>query len=189
MALGSTIAADNLTNVYWYGVEGIPEDEPRAMGYAMVGFKDDHPNSVYVMGMAYMKAITVEQDSAEALRYALKCAAQGNRSAKFLAGVIYYHGPDGVDVDMGEAARLFRAAAEAGHMTAAFNLGILYRNGEGAEADPDRAIACMEVALERGHNEAEAELERLRASKAEEQAGQDTPEVPQEAIRWYAEDQ
>lgn len=254
MALGSTIAADNLANMFWYGVKGIPEDEPRAVGYAKVAFEDDHSNSVYIMGMAYLQAITVEKDvelalellnragdaertdalnqlgveyargenvpqddaaaaayyrraadlgnhvsqsnyawfrwqgrggekdAGEALRYALMSAEQGNTSATYLAGVIHYHGGEGVEVNMAEAARLFDAAAREGHTTAAFNLGIMYRDGDGVEQNLDRAIEWMEVALERGHEEAAGELERLKASRGAAQP-------PQEAIWWFAEGQ
>ncbi|MFN3209537.1 MAG: GYF domain-containing protein [Roseovarius sp.] len=257
LALGSTIAADNLSSIYWYGVEGIPVDEPRSVGYARTGFEDDHPHSIYVMGMAYLKGITVEEnltlaldylnragdegrsdalnqlgveyargetvpmdeakaaeyylraaeldnhvaqsnyawflwqgrgvekDAAEALRYALMSVEKGNRAATFLAGVIHYHGGEGVAVDMAEAARMFEAAARDGHVTAAFNLGVMYRNGEGVPEDLDRAIEWMEMALEGGHEDAAAELDRLRARQAEAAA----TDTPQEPIWWYADGQ
>ncbi len=71
-------------------------------------------------------------DYATALREWRPIAEQGNASAQYNLGVMYYNGV-GVPQDDAEAAKWFRKAADQGNASAQFNLGVMYGHGYGVQ--------------------------------------------------------
>lgn len=69
-----------------------------------------------------------------------KWAQQGNNDAAYNLAVIHQHA-DGVELDLAEAMRWYRAAAERGDKVSQFQIGLMYLNGEGVPADPQLAHA------------------------------------------------
>jgi TPR repeat protein len=63
-----------------------------------------------------------------------KQAEKGNSTAQYNLGLIYHDGK-GVDQDLGQAAKWFRAAAEKGLVDAQYNLGLMLALGQGVPQD------------------------------------------------------
>ena len=61
-------------------------------------------------------------------------AEQGDASAQFILGFMYYNGR-GVPQDYAAAVRWYRMAAEQGYAWAQYDLGLMYENGRGAPQD------------------------------------------------------
>ncbi len=66
---------------------------------------------------------------------------------------------------MEEAAGLFMLAAEQGHVDAENNLGAMYYTGEGVARDEQKAIEWFEKAAAQGNEEAQANLDAIRAAQ------------------------
>ena len=73
-------------------------------------------------------------DYATALREFRLAARQGNASAQFFLGSMYYSGR-GVPQDYAESAKWYRKAAEQGYANAQNNLGTMYDKGWGVPQD------------------------------------------------------
>lgn len=153
MALGSTIAADNLANLFWYGVEGIPEDEPRAVGYAKVAVEDDHPNSVYIMGIAYLQAITVEKDVDLALELLNRAGDEERTDALNQLGVEYARG-ENVPKDDAKASAYYLRAADLGNRVSQSNYAWFRWQGRGGEKDAAEALRYALMSAEQGNTSA-----------------------------------
>ena len=74
------------------------------------------------------------KDYKTAYKLWLPLAEQGNATAQYNLGVMYYNG-QGVPQDYKEAVRLYRLAAEQGLARAQSNLGVMYRKGRGVPQD------------------------------------------------------
>ena len=75
-----------------------------------------------------------------------KAAEQGDASAQFNLGVMYYDG-QGVKQDYFKAVEWYQKAAEQGDASAQFNLGFMYDEGRGVKQDYSKAkeyfgLAC-----------------------------------------------
>lgn len=88
----------------------------------------------------YISGEGVKRDGAEAVRWWMKAAEQGDSVAQYNVGQSYLQG-DGVGQDFTEAARWYRRAAEQGNSGAEYNLGYLYREGKGARRITPRPSA------------------------------------------------
>ena len=69
----------------------------------------------------------------------LKLAEQGNATAQFLVGGMYYHS-EGVKQDYFKAFYWFKEAATQGNVTSQFNLGVMYLNGEGVRLNKSKSL-------------------------------------------------
>lgn len=76
------------------------------------------------LGERYHDGQGIEQDYAEAFKWARKAAEQGYAPALNAVGKMYYNGK-GVTQDYPDAFKLFRKAAEQGHAVAQINLGLM----------------------------------------------------------------
>jgi len=83
----------------------------------------------YNLSILYFTGQGVEQDTAEAFRWAELAALQGHVAAQFNLGSLYYAG-DGVEADTDKAVEMFEGAARAGHANAALILANMYADGE-----------------------------------------------------------
>jgi TPR repeat protein len=96
-------------------------------------------------------------DYETALQEFLPLAAQGDVTAQFNLGVMYYNGI-GVTQDYAEAANWYRKAAEQGNASAQYNLGVMYDNGIGVTQDYAEAVDWYRKAAEQGHASAQTIL-------------------------------
>jgi TPR repeat protein len=96
-------------------------------------------------------------DYATALREWRPLAEQGDASAQFNLGVMYYKG-EGVLQDYKESVKWYRKAAEQGNADAQFNLGVMYYVGEGVPQDSKEAAMWYRKAAEQGNADAQFNL-------------------------------
>ena len=96
-------------------------------------------------------------------------AEQGDATAQFNLGVMYYKG-QGVQQDYAEAVKWWRQAAEQGEPDAQFLLGIAYENGYGVPEDHVEALKWCHQAAEQGHAEAQAALGPVEGERARQVA-------------------
>jgi hypothetical protein len=87
-------------------------------------------------------------------------AHAGEAAADFAQGLRYETG-DGVPRDLHEARQLYCAAAGNGDAAAAYHLGLLFVTGRGVPRNDPVGAAWLRFAARRGHNEAQAALDRL----------------------------
>ena len=84
--------------------------------------------------MGYKKGIKPMEMTMLDIRLFRKAADQGNASAQFALGAMYF-GRKGVPQDYTEAVKWLRKAAEQGNAGAQNNLGLMYSNGKGVPQD------------------------------------------------------
>ncbi len=107
-----------------------------------------------------------------------KLAEQGNASAQFNLGLMYYDG-QGVPRDMQQAAAWCRKAAEQGHAMAQGILGFMYDHGRGVPKDMQQAAAWYRKAAEQELASAQFNLGVMYAD------GTGVPKDDQQAVAWY----
>lgn len=76
-------------------------------------------------------------------------ADQGDSSAQFNLGLLYYDGK-GVPQDYAEAANWFRRAAEQDYEKAEHNLGAMYGSGKGVKKDYVQAYKWLNICAGKG---------------------------------------
>ncbi|MEM8652524.1 MAG: GYF domain-containing protein [Pseudomonadota bacterium] len=183
-AVGSASALVNLGVQYRIG-KHVKQDHVKGTDYFRQAAEKGDTTGMNNYAWALYDGNGVAKNVREALKYAKMAIEEGYRDSHFLAGVIYYFENDELEIDYPKALFHFTSAAELGHTTSAFNLGIMYRDGQGMEKpNLHEAIRWMTVAMERGHEKAGPEIQKLRESIANA-----VPDIPQEKIYWYAKDQ
>lgn len=71
----------------------------------------------------------------------------------------YEAGTDPMEQDLSQAAKLYQQAAEQGQTEAMFRLGAMYSQGKGVARNPDEARKWWNLAAEKGHASAKAQLQ------------------------------
>jgi TPR repeat protein len=84
-------------------------------------------------------------------------AKQGNASAQFELGVMYYKG-EVVSKDYVESFKWFQKAAEYGLPEAQFNLGLLFSKGQGVDKNSSDALKWFQKAAEQDYPQAQFNL-------------------------------
>lgn len=97
---------------------------------------------------------------------------------EYLMGVMYEYGY-GVDADIQEALRWYRAAADQGLPQAQNSLGFMYSLGLGVKRDAERAAYWLHCAAEQGHSGAQTNLAILYTS------GRGVEKDEEEAVFWF----
>ncbi len=117
------------------------------------------PGAPVAAGQTFDEAVAAYDrgDYATAVRGFLVHAEQGDATAQYKLGVMYYYGT-GVPTDEAEAVRWYRLAAEQGHASAQFNLGAMYAIGEGVLKNEADAVRWYRLAAEQGHASAQFNL-------------------------------
>ena len=108
----------------------------------------------------YLGREGVEQDFAEAARWYLKLAQQGDVRAQTTIGLMYSRGY-GVKKDPQAAHRWWSFAAAANDAGAQFNLGLAFANGDGVAQDYAQAAQWYQKAAQRMHVQAQFALGML----------------------------
>ncbi len=94
-------------------------------------------------GAAYKRG-----DYATAMKLVRPVAEQGNTSAQYNLGTMYYNG-EGTRRDYAEALKWYRMAADRGDAESQNNLGVIYSDGKGVPANLVEATKWFKVAAAR----------------------------------------
>lgn len=89
-------------------------------------------------------------------------AEKGNAEAQVRLGLAYQQG-QGVPIDYGKSAALFRRAADQGHLLAQYYLGWSYFLGQGVAQSDTEGVRWTRKAADQGNGEAQVELGELYA--------------------------
>ena len=116
-------------------------------------------------GADFQKGSTAAQngDFATALREWTPLAEQGDASAQYNLGVLYYQG-NGVPQDYKTAVKWFARAAEQGDADAQYNTGYMYHIGKGVPQDYKEAVKWYTSAAKQGHADAQNNLADMYAT-------------------------
>ena len=117
-------------------------------------------------------------DYATAERLLRPLAEQGNATAQFDLGGMYYHGR-GVPQDYAAALTWYGKAADQGDARAENGLGDMYFDGNGVPQDYAAALTWYRKSADQGHSSAEYNLGAMYES------GEGVPQDYAEALKWY----
>lgn len=93
-------------------------------------------------------------DYKTAFREFKSSADQGDATAQFILGFLYFHG-QGVAQDYKEAVKWYRMLAEQGVALGQYNIGQMYRRGQGVAQDYKEAENWYRKAAKQGHASAQ----------------------------------
>ncbi len=92
-----------------------------------------------------------------ALETVTPLANDGDNTAQYLLGTLYYHGL-GVEKNLVEAMKWFTLAAEKGNAKAQVSLGTMYLTGDGTSKNHKEAFRWLKLAAEQGDALGQAKL-------------------------------
>jgi TPR repeat protein len=124
---------------------------------------------VFVLSLAVLQALAAcswFEDDAEyetTFRKNLPLAQEGNASAQYNIGTMYYEGL-GVDDNFDEALTWFRRSADQGYARAQSRLGFIYAYGSKVPRDYTLAVKWFQRAADQGHAKAQYNLGTMYAN-------------------------
>lgn len=133
---------------------GILQDYAQAARWFRLAADQNHTQAQIRLGQAYFEGLGVIQDIDQAQRWLQRAASTGAAQPLFaLASLLESQAAAAVDpqVNLSQAADLYRRAADLGHMDSAVSLGVLYQNGSGVAQDLDLARQLYEAPAAAGH--------------------------------------
>jgi TPR repeat protein len=104
--------------------------------------------SQVLVGDSYAAGKGVPRNSAQAVAWYAKAAAQGNVAAELRLAALYRDGSKGFQRDMAQAAAWYRKAADAGDSGAQATLGVLYSMGQGVPHNDVEAYYWLDLAAQ-----------------------------------------
>lgn len=148
--------------------------------YAWIGEEIDELVASAAVSLATDGSLLVleKTDWSKALDQHRQAAAQGDRDAQHVLGMMHHEGL-GVATNYEEAAKWNRMAAEGGHKEAQYHLGVMYAFGRGAPKDKLEAVKWFRKAAEQGHSSAQFNL-GFRYAK-----GDGVQRDENEAVKWF----
>lgn len=120
----------------------------------------------------------LSQDYAEAMKWYLKAANQGNKFAQSSLGDMYYYGR-GISKDPQQAVDWYRRAAEQNYAKTQHDLGYMYYHGEGIPQDYQQATYWYRKAAEQNHAKAQYDLANMYYY------GEGVAQDYQQTVYWY----
>ena len=170
---GNAEAQFELGNMYFYGRNGTPINNPLALTWYQKAAEQGYAAAQFAMGQMYAIGFTVPKDMSEAVKWYQKAAEQGHMEAiQKLA--LYYEG--GNVENYSEAAKWYQKAVEQGDMSAMYTVGRCY---EKAQNDAE-AVRWYRKAAEQGIANAQWKLGHLY-----QYGSLAISEDKAEAIKWY----
>ena len=142
--------------------KGVAKDEQKARALLAPAAEAGDPQAQLYWGkQAFTQS---EQDGgpdyAEAFKWFMNSAAQGNLEAQYLTGVMYMQGL-GTEKSVKKALQAFSRAAEAGHPDAQYVVGQSYYKGLGIRQNMKEARKWLGKAAENGNQSAQELLKQL----------------------------
>ena len=124
-------------------------------------------------GKAYQRG-----DYATAMKLIRPLAEQGNVSAEYNLGTMYYNG-EGTRRDYAEAMKWYRMAAERGDVESARRVGFMNANGQGVDKNEAEAVKWYRMAADKGDPESQNNLGVIYSS------GKGVKEDHVQAHKWF----
>jgi len=119
------------------------------------------PHPFSASSVAYSQPST-KRGSVRPLPDLRKMADQGDAEAQWRLGMLYLNG-DGVRQNDREAAKWFQRAADQSYVPALTALGLQYWAGRGVQQDYNKAYFWYDLALAKGDQNAQSQLDELAA--------------------------
>lgn len=131
----------------------------------------------------YMSGEGTRQDQAEAFRWYLKAAEQGNAAAQYQVGQMQYQSCGRFSDEKGihKAFDWFMKAAKQGHRKAQMQVGNMYLRGDQTAEDAQQALYWFRKAAEQGHVQAVEMVQQLEAPAEPEVVEETEPDAADEA--------
>ncbi len=154
---GNVEAQFELGNMYFYGRNGTPINNPLALTWYQKAAEQGYAAAQFAMGQMYAIGFTVQKNMSEAVKWYQKAVEQGDMHAMYNVGQCYENAQNN-----SEAVRWYRKAAEQGIADAQWKLGHLYQYGSlGISEDKAEAIKWYRKAAEQGDEFAKECLQKL----------------------------
>ena len=170
---GNAEAQFELGNMYFYGRNGTPINNPLALTWYQKAAEQGYAAAQFAMGQMYAIGFTVQKNMSEAVKWYQKAAEQGHMEAiQKLA--LYYEG--GNVENYSEAAKWYQKAVEQGDMHAMYNVGQCYEEAQ----NNSEAVRWYRKAAEQGIANAQWKLGHLY-----QYGSLGISEDKAEAIKWY----
>lgn len=143
---GNSDALFILANHFEIGAH-VPKNDKLAFDYFNAAAKQGHPGAQYKLGSFYCDGIAVDRDLKMAFQL-YKISADNNYPPALLGLAMFYEFGDVVELNHEMAFMYCKQAADMNHPPALVSLGSYYEKGIGVPADPFRAYATYETALD-----------------------------------------
>ena len=130
-----------------------------------------HAGAQSLLGVMYATGDGVPKDSAKAVEWYQKAAAQGNADAQNNLGAQYFNG-DNVPKDLAKAVEWFQKAAAQGNAIAQYLLGRMYWLGEGVSKNHVLAYAWLNLSAAQGFDAAKELRDRVENELTPAQRGE-----------------
>jgi TPR repeat protein/chromosome segregation ATPase len=147
---GDAEALNTLGNAYANGLEGMPKDEAKALGYYEQACARGYIPAHFNLGTLYELGHGTPKDPVKAFGHYLKAAERGFMPAQFNVGNMYAKGI-GTKQDDFESVLWFRLAASQGMPEAQYNLALSYEAGRGVGKDESKARTLYKEAARQNH--------------------------------------
>ena len=137
--------------VYLYGWDGVEQDKDKAIEI-LKSIADESAEAAKKLGEFYFL-----RNDAEAEKWFIKAAEQGNKNVLGILGEMYYNGSI-IPQDKAEAVKWYKKAAEAGDRDILYDLAEMYYYGDGIPVNKKEAAKWYEKAAELGDYDAQFSL-------------------------------
>lgn len=143
------LAAYKLGKMYYFGRNGVSEDNKQARKYFELAAKSrQHEHAMFYLGDIYWYGLDVTVDKKKAVEFYKKVYGRGSSSDKMINHIanFYYD----VEKNPAEAIKWWRIGAEKNYSMCLMHLGIQYRYGVNAEKNWSEAVKYFERAIATG---------------------------------------
>ena len=142
-----------------FNLGSITTDAQERLKWWRQAASQDYALAQSALGNMYWQGYIVDQNFTEAVKWYSKAVAQKHPDAmaQHNLGLCYANG-QGIEKDLKEAFKLFKASAEQGSADGQFQLAQAYNLGEGTDKNPKEAFRWYKTAAEKGNVRAQNNL-------------------------------
>ena len=169
------------------------QGDPQALEWLLAAAEYGRADIQHHLAQTYLDGVGVHGDSAAAIRWLARAAAQGHpESLELLLAVaeagdpqvryrlaLMYQRGEGVAASDSVAVEMLQAAAALGHTQARYDLGVLHLSGEGVPRSDSAAASWFRAAAEAGNPGAQDRLGLMYLR------GEGVARSEAEALRWF----
>lgn len=143
------LAAYKLGKMYYFGRNGVSEDNKQARKYFELAAKSrQHEYAMFYLGDIYWYGLDVTVDKKKAVELYKKIYERGSSSDKIINNIANFY--DDVEKNSAEAVKWWRIGAEKNYPSCLSNLGWAFRFGHGVDKNYSEAVKYFEQAIAAG---------------------------------------